>query len=79
MQSTSNAKYNDAHRWPAVATVAKTSFSWRLRMLPYMYTAFHDAHVAGCPVARPLFLAFPADSSTRANNKQWCVAMLQSA
>lgn len=63
-----------ARRWPNVATVAKASFGWRLRLLPYIYTAFHDGHESGCPVMRPLFMAFPGDASVRSNNRQWCVA-----
>lgn len=63
-----------ACRWPDVATVAKASFGWRLRLLPYIYTAFHDGHESGCPVMRPLFMAFPGDASVRSNNRQWCVA-----
>ena len=62
-----------ACRWPNVATVAKASFGWRLRLLPYIYTAFHDGHESGCPVMRPLFMAFPGDASVRSNNRQWCV------
>ena len=63
-----------ACRWPNVATVAKASFGWRLRLLPYIYTAFHDGHESGCPVMRPLFMAFPGDASVRSNNRQWCAA-----
>ncbi|KAK9835343.1 hypothetical protein WJX81_003869 [Elliptochloris bilobata] len=63
--------FAELFRWPAVATVAKASFGWRLRMLPYTYTAFHDASASGCPVARPLFMAFPSDATTRSNNRQW--------
>ena len=58
-----------------MATVAKASFGWRLRLLPYIYTAFHDGHESGCPVMRPLFMAFPGDASVRGNNRQWCVAL----
>ena len=58
-----------------MATVAKASFGWRLRLLPYIYTAFYDGHTSGCPVMRPLFMAFPGDASVRSNNQQWCAAM----
>ena len=44
---------------------------WRLRLLPYLYTAHFTAHARGCPVARPLFAAFPADAGVRNLAGQW--------
>lgn len=44
---------------------------WRLRLLPYLYTAHFHAHIRGCPVARPLFTAFPADPAVRNLAGQW--------
>jgi len=41
---------------------------WRL---PYLYTAHFQAHARGCPVARPLFAAFPADAGVRNLAGQW--------
>ena len=58
-------------RWPSVTTVAQKAFTWRLRVLPYHYTAFFDSHTYGCSVMRPLFFPFPGDASTYYNNYQW--------
>lgn len=35
----------------------------RARLLPYMYTVFHEAHETGSAVLRGLFYEFPADDS----------------
>jgi len=43
---------------------------WRLRAMPYTYTAHHTAHATGCPIARPLFFAFPADDTSRGVSTQ---------
>lgn len=59
------------HRWPAVAEVSRKVLGWRLRAAPYLYTAFYDSHTRGCPIARPLFFAFPADAGTAALKEQW--------
>ena len=58
-------------RWPSVQTVAQKVFTWRLRLLPYHYSAFFDAHTFGCPVMRPTFLSFPGDASTLPLAEQW--------
>lgn len=58
-------------RWPTVTTVAQKAFTWRLRVLPYHYSAFFDSHTYGCSVMRPLYFPFPGDVSTYYNNYQW--------
>ena len=59
-------------RWPTVAQIARQQLGWRMRAMPYLYTAFFDAHTYGCPVARPLFFAFPGDGgSFAASSTQW--------
>jgi Glycosyl hydrolases family 31 len=42
-----------------------------LQLLPYLYSAFHEAHRTGLPVARPLFFAAPADPQARNAEEQW--------
>lgn len=51
------------HRWPTVAQIARQQLGWRMRAMPYLYTAFFDSSQYGCPVMRPLFFAFPADEN----------------
>jgi alpha-glucosidase len=36
----------------------------RYRLLDYLYTAFHRAHVDGLPVLNPLWFKYPTDTST---------------
>jgi alpha-glucosidase len=40
----------------------------RYRLLPYMYTTFHDASLTGLPVARPAFFADPKDPALRSED-----------
>ena len=54
-----------------MAEVSRKVLAWRLRLLPYLYTAHFQAHLRGCPVARPLFAAFPADAAARNLAGQW--------
>jgi alpha-glucosidase (family GH31 glycosyl hydrolase) len=54
-----------------VAEVARKAYTWRLRALPYHYTAFYDAHTFGCSVMRPLFFSFPSDATSYAAGEQW--------
>lgn len=52
------------YRWPVVARAAKAAISIRYRLLDYLYTALHKAHIDGTPVAQPLFFAYPHDPET---------------
>ncbi|KAK9915638.1 hypothetical protein WJX75_001864 [Coccomyxa subellipsoidea] len=63
--------FQELYRWPAVAEVSRKVLGWRLRAMPYLYTAFYDSHVYGCPIARPLFFTFPSDAGTLALKEQW--------
>ncbi|KAK9831002.1 hypothetical protein WJX81_007621 [Elliptochloris bilobata] len=63
--------FQELYRWPVVTAAARTVLRWRLRALPYTYTAHHTAHITGCPIARPLFFAFPADGDSRGVSTQF--------
>ncbi|CAL8465182.1 g4717 [Coccomyxa elongata] len=63
--------FQEFYLWPSVSAVAKKVFMWRLRVMPYLYTAFYDAHTFGCSIMRPLFFSFPGDSSTYSIDQQW--------
>jgi alpha-glucosidase len=58
----------DQEPWSFGANVeeaARVALTRRYRLLPYLYTAFHEASATGLPVARPLFFADPGDRSLR--------------
>jgi len=65
---THNALHGDQEPWsfgePTEAQ-SRLALARRYRLLPYLYTLFHDAAMTGLPVARPLFFADPADLSLR--------------
>jgi hypothetical protein len=42
----------------------KRVLGMRYRLLPYLYSALHDAHATGAPVMRPLWMNFPRDGAT---------------
>jgi alpha-glucosidase len=59
---------NDKEPWAfgkKIEEVARTAFSRRYRLMPYLYTLFREASVNGLPVMRPVFMADPKDLSLR--------------
>ncbi len=44
--------------------VCREMLKLRQRLLPYLYSLFDEAHRTGAPVLRPLFWAYPADTTT---------------
>lgn len=68
---THNSLKGDQEPWsfgPEVEEVARTALARRYRLLPYVYTAFHEAATRGLPVVRPLFFADPADAALRSED-----------
>jgi alpha-glucosidase len=45
-------------------SVCRGMLKLRQRLLPYFYTLFEECHRTGAPILRPLFWAYPDDSST---------------
>jgi alpha-glucosidase len=65
---THNALHGDQEPWSFGAAAEESSrvaLRRRYRLLPYLYTLFHEASVDGLPVVRPVFFADPADPSLR--------------
>jgi len=68
---THHGLHGDQEPWsfgPEVEVIARTALRRRYRLLPYLYTLFHDATISGLPVARPLFLTDPANASLAAED-----------
>lgn len=45
----------------------------RYRLMPYIYTAFRNAHTDGQPVMAPVFFADPADASLRSEEQAFLI------
>ncbi|KAF5349670.1 hypothetical protein D9756_008864 [Leucocoprinus leucothites] len=50
--------------WDSVAQAARNAIDIRYRLLDYLYTSFHQAHIDGTPVLSPLWFKYPKDSNT---------------
>ncbi len=51
---------------PEAEAYVRAALERRMRLLPHLYTLFHEASRTGLPVARPLFFADPEDPRLRA-------------
>ncbi|HTJ00097.1 MAG TPA: TIM-barrel domain-containing protein, partial [Dongiaceae bacterium] len=63
---------NQKEPWAFGATVenaARIALQRRYRLLPYLYTLFHNCSQTGIPVMQPVFFADPADLSLRAEQQ----------
>jgi len=58
---------------PVVERTARLALLRRYRLLPYLYTCFHEAATRGLPVMRPLFLADPANPALRREERAFMV------
>ncbi len=54
-------------------TVARTALERRYRLLPYLYTLFHESSEDGMPVMRPVFFADPKDANLRREEQAFLV------
>jgi Alpha-glucosidases, family 31 of glycosyl hydrolases len=67
---------NNKEPWafgPAVEQVSRTALQRRYRLLPYLYTQFHEASVSGIPVMQPVFFADPKDTTLRKEDRAYMV------
>jgi alpha-glucosidase len=53
---------------PEVQRAASLALERRYRLMPFLYTLFHEASTVGLPVARPLFFADPKDPALRSED-----------
>ena len=58
-------------RHPVIRRLTQKAYDWRLRAVPYHYTAFYDAHTNGCSVMRPVFFSWPSDTASFLIDRQW--------
>ena len=58
-------------RWPAVAAVARRGYGARYAVLPLFYSLLAAASATGAPVARPLWMLWPASPAARAAEGAW--------
>lgn len=63
---------NNKEPWAYGANIEATSriaLERRYRLLPYLYTLFHNAHTSGLPLMCPVFFDDPADVRLRAEDQ----------
>ena len=56
-----------------VEDTARLALQRRYRLMPYLYTAFRNAHTGGVPVMLPVMFADPADESLRMEDRAFMV------
>eukprot|EP00803_Ostreobium_quekettii_P001737 evm.model.scf_239.2 EVM.evm.TU.scf_239.2 scf_239:64691-80252(-) len=61
----------ELYLWPKTADAARKALGMRMRLTPYLYSAFKAVHSAGGTVASPLWMAFPEDSTTYDIDRQF--------
>ncbi|KAI0318301.1 glycosyl hydrolases family 31-domain-containing protein [Amylostereum chailletii] len=63
----------EPYRWDSVANASRTAMSIRYSMLPYWYTLFANASLAGTPPVRALFWEFPDEPELYGIDEQFMV------
>lgn len=53
---------------PEVEKTCRSAIERRYRLLPYLYTLFHESATSGLPVGRPVFFADPRDPALRSED-----------
>ncbi len=53
---------------PEVEATCRRALERRYRLMPYIYTLFHESSVTGMPIAMPTFFADPADPALRSED-----------
>lgn len=66
-----NTIAQEAYRWATTAESTRRIMNIRYSLLPYTYTLFHKANVAGETVLRALAWEFPDDESLKAVETQF--------
>ncbi|MEZ4300262.1 MAG: glycoside hydrolase family 31 protein [Polyangiaceae bacterium] len=64
---------NDQEPWQfgvEVTDVSRASIEARYRLLPYLYSLFHEAHTTGAPILRPLVHEFQGDPKTHTEDTE---------
>uniref|UniRef100_T1IZR3 P-type domain-containing protein n=1 Tax=Strigamia maritima TaxID=126957 RepID=T1IZR3_STRMM len=67
---------NSALRLDVIKRITRLAIETRYTLLPYLYTLFHQAHVKGSPVVRPMFYEFPYDKISNEKQFMWGPALL---
>jgi len=53
---------------PEIEATCRRALERRYRLMPYIYTLFHESSVSGMPIAMPTFFADPADPALRSED-----------
>jgi alpha-glucosidase (family GH31 glycosyl hydrolase) len=61
----------DPGLWPEVGAASRSALLIRYTLLPFLYTLFHQVHVSGGTVLRPLHHEFPTDVQTHSIDTQF--------
>ncbi|KAG0697210.1 glycoside hydrolase family 31 protein [Suillus ampliporus] len=71
--NTNGALSQEPYRWPSVANASRIAIAARYALLPYWYTLFANASMAGLPPVKALFFEFPDEPELFTVDKQWLV------